>query len=181
MKVSKLPAALSNDDLARLMLRRVWQIQDAGGVSMGRSLRNVLLECALHLMPVRARLNTDIFDELLLWEFLDKAAKRVPLPPRRMRRMPPLKRVSTRTVAILVIKELHLWYEEDARQNPMEALILETDLVRGVLPLLPLPEGFKKPDAWTHGMLIEEARERYHALLKREGDKRLQKMFKQTS
>jgi hypothetical protein len=181
MKPLVLPSLLTDDDLARLMLRRVWQAQDVGGVSMGRSPRSVLLECALHLMPVNERLNVGTFDELSLWEFLDKTTKRIPPPPRHMQRMPPLKRVSTRTLTILVIKELLLWYEEDARQNPIEALAFEADLVRGMLPLLPLPKGFKKPNDWTRNALIEEARERYHVLLKREGEKRFQKMFKQTS
>lgn len=64
---------LSDYLIARLILRRLWQIQDAGGVSVGRSKQSVLLEAALDLMPWPADLDADSFSEQ---DLMDEATAR---------------------------------------------------------------------------------------------------------
>jgi hypothetical protein len=43
---------VSNTDLARMLMRVIWQIYDTGGISMGRSREAVLLESAMSLIPL---------------------------------------------------------------------------------------------------------------------------------
>lgn len=43
---------LTNAELARLFFRELWQGYDSGGISCGRSMRSVLLEIYLDLVPI---------------------------------------------------------------------------------------------------------------------------------
>lgn len=42
---------LLDDELARLILTQVWRFHDSGGISMGRTPENRLVEAAMELLP----------------------------------------------------------------------------------------------------------------------------------
>jgi hypothetical protein len=52
---------LSSKDLARLLLRLLWQRYDVGGISMGRAPESRLLESAMELLPLPGVPDTDSF------------------------------------------------------------------------------------------------------------------------
>ena len=164
-------STLTNDELARLILRQLWQSHDASGVSMGRALRNVLLESAIHLMPMPDMRDPDAFN---IPELFEEAAKRKRIIPRRMKTAPRLKRISNRTLAILALHELQAWYQADAEKNPHMPLAFEWRVADLAVGLLPLPRGFKKPASWSRKDLVEEARERYGRHIRRGIEQRLQ-------
>jgi hypothetical protein len=164
-------SVLTNDELARLILRQLWQFHDAGGVSMGRSLRNVLLEAAIHMMPMPEMRNPDASN---IPELFEEAAKRKRIIPRRMKTAPRLKQISNRTLAILALHELRAWYQADAEKNPHMPLTFEWRVADLAVGLLPLPRGFKKPASWSLEDVVEEARERYRRHIRREMEQQLQ-------
>jgi len=65
---------LSNKDLARLLLRLLWQRYDVGGISMGRSPQSRLLEAVMGILPL-----PDIagIDSLLLGEMIEEGRTRL--------------------------------------------------------------------------------------------------------
>lgn len=162
-------AVLTNDEMARLILRRLWQIHDAEGVSMGRCLSNVLLESAMHILPLPEMHDPDVFD---VFELLDEAVKRKRKISHHLKATPRLQRISNRTLATLVLHELQAWYREDAEKNPLMALTFQWRLTNSAVGLLSLPRGFKKPASWSREDLIEESRERYRKYLNRQAEQR---------
>jgi hypothetical protein len=55
---------VSDEDLARILMRFLWQQYDAGGVSMGRSLRSAMLEIVLWIIPFPRKIK--LFEESFL-------------------------------------------------------------------------------------------------------------------
>ncbi len=163
-------STLTNEQVARLILRQLWQSHDAGGVSMGRGFRSVLLESAIGIMPMPDMYNPDFFRPQRLFE--EAAGRKAPIPSR-VRPVFSLKRASKRTLAILLLHELRMWYREDAEKDPLRALTSEARMVDVALQLLPLPQGFKRPSSWSTERLIGGAQERYRAQLRRELEQRM--------
>ena len=60
---------LTNENIARLLLRQLWQVYSAGGISHGRSLEGRLLEAAMNIIPLPRNIDPDFFwTECLLKE-----------------------------------------------------------------------------------------------------------------
>jgi hypothetical protein len=166
---------LKNDELARLILRKLWQIQDVGGVSMGRSLRNVFLEAAKNIMPCPEMPNLDAFSEA---DLKQEGDRRKPKSPRRLRHSCVLKKLSDRTLAILLLLELKKWLDDDALKNPHGPLGWEIQATKSALRLLPLPKEFDGTELWSADSLVSEARDRYSERLLSEENHRFKKELK---
>ncbi len=54
---------LSDQELARLILRRLWQYYDSGGISNSRARRSLMIETAFKLMPLPQNISLDEWDE----------------------------------------------------------------------------------------------------------------------
>lgn len=63
---------LTEIELVRLLLRRLWQHHDNGGISMGRTLENRLLESAMDQIPMPKGVNLDQWDDHELIEEADR-------------------------------------------------------------------------------------------------------------
>jgi len=63
---------LTDIELSRLILRKMWQIHDAGGISMGRSQENKLLEAVLELIPLPKKVLLDKFSQKELLKEADR-------------------------------------------------------------------------------------------------------------
>ena len=155
---------LTNHELARLILRKLWQFQAAGGVSMGRSRRSVLLETALDLLPMPEMDDPDLFD---LHDLRGEAS----LPSRlttswdRQFSFPHFQLINNRELASLLGFHLQLWYTSDAKKNPQQSLNFEREILNlAVHLLLPPIHHFNESD------LIEEAKERHRNYLKNKID-----------
>jgi hypothetical protein len=152
--VNRSLSELGNDEVARLILRKLWQLQDAGGVSMGRSPRSVFLESAINILPMPVR-NCDAFGTQELLEEVKK--RRASIPPK-LGSVRYVRRIGKRTLAILLLQELLAWYREDAKKDPQQALTVETRMTETVLRLMPLPRGFKRSASWSAEALVEQSR-----------------------
>jgi len=172
--VPELLSELTNYELARLILRQLWQFQDAAGVSMGRSKRSVLLEAALHLLPMPEMHDPDFFrlDDLYngakpAWRKAH-SAQQLSFPDFRM--------INNRELATLLLYYLQQWYEDDAKKNPLESLRFERRMLNAVLNLL--PPGLHQFD---ESDLIEESAERHRHQLQSEADERYPTLWASSS
>lgn len=60
--------ALTNVEVARLLLRQLWQWQDVSGVSHGRSYESKILEAAIDLIPLPSGIKVDWYSVKALIE-----------------------------------------------------------------------------------------------------------------
>ena len=168
MDLRKMPRGLTNDELARLLLRILWQMQDAGGVSGGRALRSLFLEAVPPLLPELDVPNMDRFSAV---ELLDESEQRV----RNMMQIgcdqqmlfPELAFAESRTLAVCILFRLKELYTEDAEredQLPME----ELRIVSAAVSLLPPYEDCMPFNDCTYGDLLNESSERNIWRIKRE-------------
>jgi|GEM_PF-2518044 len=156
---------LTDLELARLILRQLWQWQSASGVSHGRSPRNVLLEGFINLVEIPKRVNADAWNEN---DLLAEAQRRVPnrnTIPKPYTKVPAPSRISDFRFAMYMLELLNDFYEEDERAYPLESLRHERELLRAALRLLPIPKPFPKKPHWGMDQLYSDSRERYRKLL----------------
>lgn len=163
---------VSNLILARLILRQLWQIQDARGISMGRSRRNCFLEGAIHLIPIPEYIHSDDFG---YEQLLDEAQRRNPVyAPNRpfYKRNPTPKTLGNLPIAILLLKELEKYYEEDeAKNGPMNSITSEPKLCAIVIRLLPPQKQIRKAwIKWNPELLYMEARDRYSEIIRKQSE-----------
>ncbi|MFC1775591.1 hypothetical protein ACFLY0_01925 [Patescibacteria group bacterium] len=59
---------LSDEELARLLLRQLWQCYDSGGISIGRSPESQLLEAVMNIIPLPDLVDMDRFysDDIMI-------------------------------------------------------------------------------------------------------------------
>lgn len=156
-------SGLSDEQIAHEILRWLWREYDVGGVSSKRALRSWLLEDALDLLP---REWMPRLEECLVRELLADAARRKPegavtallfgegVDPSFL---------SDSTLALLLLRDLRAWYEEDAKRP--DALVWEKKLLDEALRLIPAPPNLPR---FAREDLIEIARSRIHKRIERQ-------------
>ncbi len=137
---------------------------------MGRAMRNVLLEAAIHIMPLP---NVPCLDDLAEDDLFRESMRRGRVPPSRHKLGPHcrLHRMRDRSLAILLLEHLWEWYKEDERKDPNMSFIWEMQAMVAVLRLLPISKEAGFP-AWPVEILIRESRERWARALRDEDDLR---------
>ncbi|MGD1002966.1 MAG: hypothetical protein ABR884_00100 [Minisyncoccia bacterium] len=159
-------SGLAHIGLARLTLSLLWGIQDAGGVSCGRSVRSTLLEAAMDLLP---RPNIDI-SEFTIFDIQGEAGlpsrRRVGIFLEQQLPLPRLDLVSDQDLAMMILGSLRLWYEQDAKISE-QPLSVEQNILTTALRLLPPRFG-----CWSWEDLLKEARDREGVRFEIEADKR---------
>lgn len=158
--------ALSDVDLARLMLRQLWQDQDASGISVGRHPRNCLLEAAMGLIPMPRNIDSESFDELNI-----EAERRMKLGVTQLTlggsevKIEPIQELNSLALATLLLGQLKLYYDEHLAREPVQRFGRESQIFAAALKLLPkLPEVERQ--AYTSEELLEEvSRRNYVAAL----------------
>ena len=153
---------LKNYAVARLLLRKLWQLQDASGVSTGRAKRNVMLEGAIYIMPLLRFRNQDQFSRD---ELVNEAQRRVPDPlffghPAGGRKVPHL------FVAIVLLYHMREWYRADKEKDPRQALTLEMAILEAAIRLLPKPSSEQVLGQQIED-LIRDANDRRRRILSR--------------
>jgi hypothetical protein len=168
---------LTNEELARLILRQLWQWHDASGISKGRGYRNMLLEAAMDFMPLPEMRNHDRFS---IRNLLDAARMRqLPsLPP--LKTKPRLKRISRRMLAIFLLREMQEWHRKDDEKNGAGSLRHEVELLDAAVNILPLASGLQKSAGWSAQDILSEARERYFIELSRRMEREDKEFFQQS-
>ena len=114
---------LSDRGLTRLLLRKIWQRHDTGGISWGRSYRNFLLEAVMDLIPMPKLRDLDFFST---GELIGEAIRRNEnLGIDRFNdlfsmKSRSLKKATNRSLAYLVLLKLWHWYPHYGAvyQNP---------------------------------------------------------------
>jgi hypothetical protein len=161
---------LPNYQIGRLLLRRLAQLQDARGVSMGRSRRNCLLEGAVHILPrswIPRCLDIDAvtFDDL--W---DETTRRNPVyapVPSLYPKMPMLAQLENIPLAVLLLHHLEIFYQEDRESHSFDFITDEGETAMMAMRLLPPQPSFPETPSWTVDELVQEARWRYSRKLSR--------------
>ena len=160
--MGKTISTLTDYAVARLLLRKLWQLQDASGVSMGRAKRNVLLEGAIYIMPLLRFRGQDQFGrDQLIDEAMRRTESSLPL-----RSAVGERKVPHMVIAVILLYHMREWYEADAQKDPMQALRLEMEILDASLRLLPKPS----PEQVTERQiedLVEDANDRRRYLLRR--------------
>ena len=162
---------LTNAALSRLLLRKIWYIQDELGVSMGRSHRNQVLEAAMHLLPLQpiARyLDLDIpFEEIISVAAVrrtDHHRRR----PSASRPRPPLAELGDLELAALLLRILKSAYRRERKRDIRDRQREERELLETALELFPEQKAIPKPLPWKTEDIIKEAdRRRYRSLKKK--------------
>jgi len=131
---------LSDCTLVRLLLRRLWQWQDAAGVSMGRSLRSALLEAVFDFVKLPEIKNIDeIKGYILLAEAEKRVKKAKKIHLEKSQKLLPLEDTNNRSLAHLLLLNLHRWYKQDEEEAPKRgesSLTIEKKIVDACIPLL---------------------------------------------
>ncbi|MDP4008830.1 MAG: hypothetical protein Q8P71_00130 [bacterium] len=149
-------------ELARLLLLRLLWAHDRAGVSMGRSLRNILAALATGFLP---KVSGDT-DALNVDDILAEATRR---PSRKFYQQElfhdNLELMSNERIATLLIHKLHDWYAQDEASHN-EPLGIEREILTGAMRLLcPWPDELL--GSFPIISLVDEAERRYNATLSR--------------
>jgi hypothetical protein len=125
---------------------------------MGRSLRSVLLEAAMELLPPPQDLfNPDDIDLFDLYGTAARESRRAVAITSDQTSFSGINFVTDRELAIILLGHLRRWYEDDAKENPEGSLVNEQTILGRALALLPMPCA-----KFTQEDLIREADERQH-------------------
>lgn len=111
---------LSDRGLARLLLRKLWQMHDTGGISHGRSYRNRLLEAIIDLIPNPELRDLDFFSfQELIQEskIRNENLEMNCFANLAIMKSRTLKTITNRSLAYLVLLKLWYWYDERARKE----------------------------------------------------------------
>lgn len=147
---------LSNYELARVFMRRVWNSYDVGGISMRRSMRAALLEAVLPFCPfVDRNINLDWRKFVPIEEALQRPVGRQLLLFDE--ESIALEAVTDQTIVLLLLQHLYQWYLEHENSERI-CNIEEKRLIGAVLHLLGLPCKYPVFD-WEEVLL--EAEDRY--------------------
>ena len=158
---------VTNLELARLILRQLWQYQDAGGISMGRHYRNALLEGFTDIIRLPKNIYSDAWSEE---DLMNEAMRRNPVNnpiPKTRKRVPKLCQLSNLRLGIYLLELLKEFYEEDALANPHYPLWLENKLLNAASRLIPTPRPFPHRPRWTKDAILFEARDRRRKLFEK--------------
>lgn len=129
---------LSHTELARLLLRKLWQYHSAGGVSHRRSRRSWLLES---LFDLQALPLPNIQEEWQGQDLVEEAQRRLATGPPKALQLClfqqsgdlPTNALPGQTLGQLLLRNLYTWYTTQS-----ERMIIEEELVRLSLSLWPL-------------------------------------------
>ncbi len=166
---------LTDMALARLLLRRIWYLQDergtASGMPAGREPRNRLLEAAMHLLPLQPiarRLDLEMLPfEDVAAEVARRRSLHAKAPERPYAHRPSLGDMGDAELAALLLRTLKSVYRNAKKRDFRDRLRDERELLDGALALYPPQRAIPKPLPWTTEQIVAEAdRRRYAPLLK---------------
>ncbi len=166
---------LTDIALARLLLRRMWYLQDergaASGMSTGREPRNRLLEAAMHLLPLQPiarRLDLEMLPfEAIAAEVARRRSFHGKAPERPYTHRPPLSDIGDIELAALLLRTLKSVYRNAKRHDFRDRLRDERELLDEALSLYPPQRAIPKPLPWkTEDIVAEADRRRFAPLLK---------------
>ncbi len=129
--------SLSNKDLARLLLRLLWQRYDVGGISTGRAPESRLLESAMDILPLPDVASVDGF---LLEDMMEEGRTRLKIRSSGSQlffSQDQLVYLSDLCVAYLVLKKLSELFDELERSRGYPVPSHEKELVGIATALLP--------------------------------------------
>lgn len=162
---------LTNAALARLMLRRIWYIQDEYGASMGREPRNRVLEAAMHLLPLNSIARYIDLEILPFEEIIAEAARRRPVIHRRgkgsYKECPQLAKLDDLELAGLLLRTLKSVYRKMRKHDLRDRLREERELLEAALEFFPQQRAIPKPLSWGTEDLVREVDERRYRALKK--------------
>ena len=163
---------LTNAALARLMLRRIWYIQDECGASMGRDPRNMALEAAMHLLPLNSIARYIDLEMLPFEEIIAEVVRRRPIVRRRdegsYKECPPLAKLDDMELAGLLLRTLKSVYRNLRKNDLRDRLREERELLEIALEFFPPQKAIPKPLPWnTEGLIKEVDERRCHAFRKK--------------
>lgn len=131
---------ISNDFLARLFFRRLWQSYDSGGISARRSLQSSLVEAHNALNQY------DYLPDLPfgLREFAEEADKRVTFKHRQtlLGSLEDLSIISRSDISLLCIEALRIWYQIHKDEIHSQGYVAnrgEGKFVDSICKIIPIP------------------------------------------
>jgi hypothetical protein len=157
--------SLSDYVLARLLIRKLWQMYDNGGVSMGRSLRASLLESILPLLPELTDEESGLSEKVGVWELYREGERRRKINKKveKQKFTQPLlfvslPYISNATLFCLVIDAILDWYKADEKKSDFP-LVHQKDIVEMILYILSncfYKKQFARRRKYGYEELIEE-------------------------
>jgi hypothetical protein len=101
---------VSDFDLARAIMQRLWWIYDGGGISMHRAERASLLESITDCVPIEWRADDDVDVERMIEEAMCRS---IPEPVLEEEFFTELHLLPRQLYACLVFEEMSKWYAQD--------------------------------------------------------------------
>ncbi len=137
-------SVISDDVLARIFFKRLWQSYDSGGFSVGRSIQSNLLESYLHLNQYD---NLPEFP-LGLREFAEEADRRCSFIYRQtvFGDLENLSTISNHDISLLCIDALRTWYHTYKDVKTPQGYLAntwESRFVDSVYKIMPIPNFVK--------------------------------------
>ena len=152
----------------RLVLRKLWSEQDDDQASMGRTVRNKVLEAAMNLLPLNSIARHIELDQLPFEKVLAEAKRHhaihVPRREESYKKCPPLQKLSDLELSGLLLRILKSIYRKEKRKDLRDRLRNERELLEIALALFPRQGALPKPLPWKTEDVLKEADERrFHA------------------
>lgn len=151
---------LTDAAVARLLLRRIWFIQDEYRKYLGRHPRNRLLEAAMHLLPLNEIARHIDIDTLPLGEIMAEAERRRSLSKKHSekayRQTPELSEISDMELAGLLLRRLKSLYRKEKHGDLLDRFREERELLNEALAIFP-KKPIRKPLPWREDVIIREA------------------------
>jgi hypothetical protein len=157
-------SCLSDHLIGRLLLRQMWQIHDASGVSLGRSARSLLLEAVLDIYPID-NCHEEFTQDMLICEAKKREARKIFKPPQLLF-FNDLKMLDTYSLMYLILLELYEWYKKDAEENDWP-LVEEISIIEAVMPMFYPEEDVSSFLSISQDQLLLESKDRYYERMKK--------------
>jgi len=153
----------NNHELGRFLLRRLYQIHDASGVSLGRSERSFLNEAILDIFPLPD--GADFFKYSDLMFEAEKRGQKKRKTFQQFLLCDNLNMLHTHSLIYLILLKLKEWYKKDAKKMGYP-LAEEMKIVDITIPMFFPSEYINNFLSVSQEELIEESKERSYWVFK---------------